>query len=266
MADLEEEGLITSPHTSAGRIPTPLGYRLFVDSLITVQPLQGEQARHLRGALVADEPQAGDRRRRRRCCRKLSSFAGVVLAPRRASTFRQIEFLRLSERRVLLIIVSAEGDVQNRILSVERDHPPSTLVEAANFINAHYAGVDFEEIKARRAHGTGPAAARTSRRLMQRALEAGSEAAHDQSDSLVVAGERNFVGLPDFAADMSRLKELFGLFEKRTDLLQLLDASVARAWRADLHRRRIGPGADGGVVGRHRPLRGRRPGRRARSA
>ncbi len=224
MSDLEEEGLITSPHTSAGRIPTPLGYRLFVDSLITVQPLQGEQARHLRGALVADEPkrvisQAAS------LLSRLSSFAGVVLAPRRASTFRQIEFLRLSERRILLIIVSAEGDVQNRILSVERDLPPVALVEAANFINAHYAGVDFEEIKTR---------VRTElvrlqqdiSQLMQRALEAGSEAALDQSDSLVVAGERNFVGLPDFSANMSRLKELFGLFEKRTDLLQLLDASV----------------------------------------
>ena len=224
MADLEDEGLITSPHTSAGRIPTPLGYRLFVDSLITVQPLQSEQARHLRGALVADEPkrviaQAAS------LLSKLSTFAGVVLAPRRASTFRQIEFLRLSERRVLLIIVSAEGDVQNRILSVERDHSPATLVEAANFINSHYAGVDFEEIKSRLRTELARLREDIST-LMQRALEAGSEAAHDQSDSLVVAGERNFVGLPDFAANMSRLKELFGLFEKRTDLLQLLDASV----------------------------------------
>jgi heat-inducible transcriptional repressor len=224
MADLEEEGLIASPHTSAGRIPTPLGYRLFVDSLITVQPLQGEQARHLRGALVADEPkrvisQAAS------LLSRLSSFAGVVLAPRRSSTFRQIEFLRLSERRVLLIIVSAEGDVQNRILSVDRDHSPATLVEAANFINAHYAGVDFEEIKSRLRTELARIREDISA-LMQRAVEAGSEAARDQSDALVVAGERNFVGIPDFGADMSRLKELFSLFEKRTDLLQLLDAAV----------------------------------------
>ena len=156
---------------------------------------------------------------------RLSTFAGVVLAPRRASTFRQIEFLRLSERRVLLIIVSAEGDVQNRILSVERDHSPTTLIEAANFINMHYAGVDFEEIKSRLRTELVRLQQDIST-LMQRALEAGSEAAHDQSESLVLAGERNFVGLPDFAANMSRLKELFGLFEKRTDLLQLLDASV----------------------------------------
>ena len=223
MSDLEEEGLIASPHTSAGRIPTPLGYRLFVDSLITVQPLQGEQARHLRGALVADEPKRVISKAAS-LLSKLSSFAGVVLAPRRASTFRQIEFLRLSERRVLLIIVSAEGDVQNRILSVERDLPPAALVEAANFINSHYAGVDFEEIKTR---------VRTElvrlqqdiSTLMQRALEAGSEAAQDQSDSVVVAGERNFVGLPDFSANMSRLKELFGLFEKKTELMQLLEGS-----------------------------------------
>ncbi len=223
MADLEEEGLIASPHTSAGRIPTPLGYRLFVDSLITVQPLQDEQQRHLRGALVADEPkrviaQAAS------LLSRLSSFAGVVLAPRRSSSFRQIEFLRLSERRVLLIIVSAEGDVQNRILTVDRDLSPATLVEAANYINAHYAGVEFNEIKARLRHELARIREDISV-LMQRAVEAGSAAAQDQSDALVVAGERNFVGIPDLNADMNRLKELFSLFEKRTDLLQLLDAA-----------------------------------------
>ena len=223
MADLEEEGLIASPHTSAGRIPTPLGYRLFVDSLITVQPLQDEQERHLRGALVPDEPkrviaQAAS------LLSRLSSFAGVVLAPRRSSTFRQIEFLRLSERRVLLIIVSAEGDVQNRILTVDRDHSPATLVEAANYINAHYAGVEFNEIKARLRHELARIREDISV-LMQRAVEAGSAAAQDQSDALVVAGERNFVGIPDLSTNMERLKELFSLFEKRTDLLQLLDAA-----------------------------------------
>ncbi|MGE0800441.1 MAG: heat-inducible transcriptional repressor HrcA [Lautropia sp.] len=223
MADLEEIGLIASPHTSAGRIPTALGYRLFVDSLITVQPLQVGETQHLRGALVADEPKrvisqaAG-------LLSKLSSFAGVVLAPRRASTFRQIEFLRLSERRVLLIIVSAEGDVQNRILSVDRDYPPPTLIEAANYINSHFAGVEFDEIK-RRLRSELERLRGDISTLMERAVDAGSEAAQDDSDAMVIAGERNFVGLPDFADNMSRLRELFAIFEKRTDLLQLLDAS-----------------------------------------
>ncbi len=223
MADLEEIGLIASPHTSAGRIPTPLGYRLFVDSLITVQPLQVGETQHLRGALVADEPkrvisQAAS------LLSRLSNFAGVVLAPRRAATFRQIEFLRLSDRRVLLIIVSAEGDVQNRILSVERDYSPTTLIEAANYINSHYAGVDFDEIKSRLRHEIDRLREDITT-LMERAVDAGSEVAHDDSDAMVIAGERNFVGLPDFSDNMNRLKELFGVFEKRTDLFQLLDAS-----------------------------------------
>lgn len=224
MADLEEIGLIASPHTSAGRIPTPLGYRLFVDTLITVLPLQVEQTRHLRGALVADEPkrilsQAAS------LLSKLSNFAGVVVSPRRTATFRQIEFLRLSDRRVLLIIVSAEGDVQNRILTVDRNYAPGTLIEAANYINAHFAGVDFDEIKVRLRTELDRLREDISS-LMQRAVSAGSEAVHDESESMVIAGERNFVGLPDFAENMSRLKELFGLFEKRTDLLLLLDASA----------------------------------------
>jgi heat-inducible transcriptional repressor len=223
MADLEEIGLIASPHTSAGRVPTALGYRLFVDSLITVQPLQSGEAQHLRGALVPDEPkrvisQAAS------LLSKLSSFAGVVMAPRRSSTFRQIEFLRLSERRVLLIIVSAEGDVQNRILSVDREYTASMLTEAANYLNAHFAGVGFDEIKRRLRTELEQLRGDISA-LMERAVEAGDEVVHDDSDAVVIAGERNFVGLPDFSDNMNRLRELFAVFEKRTELLQLLDAS-----------------------------------------
>lgn len=224
MADLEEIGLIASPHTSAGRVPTALGYRLFVDSLITVQPLQIGETRDLEGALVADEPkrvlsQAAS------LLSRLSSFAGVVHAPRRAATFRQIEFMRLGERRVLLIIVTAEGDVQNRILHVEQDLSSTDLIEAANYINSHYAGVDFDDIK-QRLKGELERIRADISALMQRAVDVGSEVAHDHSDDMLISGERNFVGLPDFADDMSRLRELFGLFERRTGLLQLLDAST----------------------------------------
>ena len=140
MANLEEHGLIAHRHTSSGRVPTPRGYRLFVDSLLTVQPLEAGEASQMQGALVAQEPRqvlakaAG-------LLSQLSSFAGVVSTQRGSGTFRHIEFLRLSARRVLLILVSPEGDVHNRMLQLDRDYTPSTLNEAANYINAHYAGV-----------------------------------------------------------------------------------------------------------------------------
>ena len=146
MADLEELGLIASPHTSAGRVPTPLGYRLFVDSLITVRPVQDDEALRLRGELVHEDPRRSISQAASLLSR-LSSFAGVVRSPRRSGTFRHIEFLRLSERRVLLIIVTPEGDVQNRVLMVDRDYELSALVEAGNFLNAHFAGIEFDQIR-----------------------------------------------------------------------------------------------------------------------
>ncbi len=134
MADLEEMGFISSPHTSAGRVPTPKGYRFFVDSLMVTKPLDRSEIDRLEGELVADRPQqlvsaaAG-------LLSQLTQFAGVVMTPkRREAAFRHLEFLRLSERRVLLILVTAEGDVQNRILHTDRAYSQSQLVEATQFL------------------------------------------------------------------------------------------------------------------------------------
>jgi len=223
MADLEDLGLIASPHTSAGRIPTPRGYRLFVDTLLTVEPLQGEQTRAIRGRLQADEPQrllsaAAS------LLSSLSHFAGVVMTPRRASLFRQVEFLRLSERRILLIIVTPEGDVQNRILSTECDYTPSQLTEAANYINAHLAGLDFESIRVRLQSEL--ASLRDDITvLMQKAVEASNRALTEEADPVVISGERNLVGVADLSDNMERLRRLFDLFDQKTSLVQLLDAS-----------------------------------------
>lgn len=223
MADLEDLGLIASPHTSAGRIPTPRGYRLFVDTLLTVEPLQGEQTRAIQGRLQADEPQrllsaAAS------LLSSLSHFAGVVMTPRRASLFRQVEFLRLSERRILLIIVTPEGDVQNRILSTERDYTPSQLTEAANYINAHLAGLDFESISTRLQSEL--ASLRDDITvLMQKAIEASNRALTEEADPVVISGERNLVGVADLSDNMERLRRLFDLFDQKTSLVQLLDAS-----------------------------------------
>ncbi|TXL66162.1 heat-inducible transcriptional repressor HrcA [Zeimonas arvi] len=223
MADLEEMGLIASPHTSAGRVPTPRGYRLFVDTLLTVQPLEHGQTEQIEGRLRADEPQrllstAAS------LLSNLSHFAGVVMTPRRASLFRQVEFLRLSDRRLLLIIVTPEGDVQNRILSTERDYSPSQLTEAANYINQHYAGLDFGAIRDRLQREL--ASLRDDiTALMQKAVEASTRALTEEAEPVVISGERNLVGVADLSDNVDRMRRLFDLFEQKTGLVQLLDAS-----------------------------------------
>ncbi len=229
MADLEEMGFITSPHTSAGRVPTPRGYRLFVDTLLTVQPIEQQQApieqqqaQIIQGSLQVAEPQRA-LQTAAQMLSHLSHFAGVVLTPRRSSSFRQVEFLRLSERRVLLIIVTPEGDVQNRILLTQHDYTPAQLVEAANILNQHFAGASFED--ARRRLGPELAELRGEiARLMEAAVEAGSQAA-EETDPLVVSGERNLLGVSDLAGNMDRLRALFDLFEHKTRLMQLLDVT-----------------------------------------
>lgn len=222
MADLEELGLITSPHTSAGRIPTPRGYRLFVDSLITVQPLEVEQTEQLQGQLASYEPQRV-LNQAANLLSQLSRFAGVVMSPRRASVFRQVEFLRLSERRILLIIVTPEGDVQNRILVTDRDYGAGQLVEAANYINHHYAGLALDEIRSR-LQGELNSLREDITMLMQRAVEASKQAFTEQSEAVLISGERNLLGVNELTVDMDRLRRLFGLFDQKTSLVQLLDA------------------------------------------
>src|SRR5690606_15307859 len=142
---LEDLGLIQSPHTSAGRIPTPQGYRLFVDRLLAVQSLQARVPEHLSTKLPSSDPSRAVSAAAT-LLSNMSQFAGVVLAPKRSQIFRQIEFIRLSESRVLLIIVTPDGDVQNRILFVKRDYLEQELIEASNFFNQHFSGKSFGEV------------------------------------------------------------------------------------------------------------------------
>ncbi|GAB4473764.1 MAG: heat-inducible transcriptional repressor HrcA [Burkholderiaceae bacterium] len=220
MADLEEMGFVASPHTSAGRVPTPRGYRFFVDTLLTVKPIEEQQAQIIQGQLQVAEPQRAIQTAAQ-LLSQLSQFAGVVLTPRRASTFRQVEFLRLSEKRVLLIIVTPEGDVQNRILLPEHAYTQAQLLEAANLLNEHFAGLSFDEAR-RRLHGELQALRGEIAALMEAAVQAGSEAV-EQKDPVVISGERNLLGVSDLAADLGKLRAAFDLFEHKTRLLQLLD-------------------------------------------
>ena len=218
MSDLEELGLIASPHTSAGRIPTARGYRLFVDTMLTAQREQLAPP-----SLVAEQPQKVIANAAH-LLSALSLFFGVVMAPRRASVFRHIEFLRLSERRFLVIIVSPEGDVQNRVIFTEADYTQSQLIEAANFLNAHYAGMAIEQVRERLQSEVEDLRGEISS-LMQAAVHVSSEAMSQAQDEVVIAGERNLLSVSDFSTDMGNLRRAFDLFEQKTQLMRLLDIS-----------------------------------------
>jgi len=222
MADLEELGYVASPHTSAGRVPTPRGYRIFVDTLLTVQHID-EQAVEARMRLQAPQPQKMIANAAQMLS-SLSQFAGVVLAPRRESVFQQIEFLRLGEKRILLVIVAPNGDVQNRLLLTDVDYTPAQLVQSANYLNQNYAGLAFDDIHAR-LHGEVSQLRDDMARLMQAAVEAGSEAMADDADAMVIAGERNLLSVSDLSSNMSSLRQMFDMFEQKTGLMQLLDVS-----------------------------------------
>lgn len=224
MSDLEELGLIASPHTSAGRIPTARGYRLFVDTMLTVRreglsPVSEMTAPGLEGGqphrVISNAAQM---------LSNLSQFVGVVMAPRRASVFRHIEFLSLSERRVLVIIVSPEGDVQNRIIHTQVSFTQSQLLEAANFLNAHYSGLTMEAVRERLKTEVDALRGEIAD-LMKAAVEIGAEASEAQ-DEVVVSGERNLLSVSEFSSDMGNLRRMFDLFEQKTQLIRLLDVSA----------------------------------------
>jgi heat-inducible transcriptional repressor len=222
MADLEEMGYVASPHTSAGRIPTPRGYRIFVDTLLTVQHID-EHAVESRMRMPNQQPQKIISNAAQMLS-SLSQFAGVVLSPRRESVFQQIEFLRLSEKRILLVIVDPRGDVQNRLLLTDADYTPSQLIQSANYINQNYGGLSFDQVR-RRVTDELKQLSDDMSRLMQAAVEAGSEAMSDHSTDMVISGERNLLSVSDLSSNMTSLRQMFDMFEQKTGLMQLLDVS-----------------------------------------
>lgn len=221
MADLEELGLIASPHTSAGRVPTSRGYRLFVDTMLTSSRDWSDGLPT--PSLAPDQPQKVIASAAS-LLSSLSQFVGVVMAPRRESVFQHIEFLRLSARRVLVILVSPEGDVQNRVIFTETDHTQAELVEAANFLNTHYLGVTIEEVRERLQREVDTLRSEVGR-LMSAAVQVSADAMYEAQDDVVVSGERNLLAVTDFSSDMSQLRRAFDLFEQKAQLIRLLDGS-----------------------------------------
>jgi heat-inducible transcriptional repressor len=224
MADLEEMGFVASPHTSAGRVPTPKGYRLFVDTLLTVRPMEEVERRQLADQITPDDPHrvviAASQ-----MLSDLTHFAGIVVSPRRrGAVLRHIEFFGLSEKRVLLIIVASDGEVQNRVLITDRHYSPSQLVEAANYINQHYAGLEFDQLRTK-VRDELLDLHRDMSGLMQAAIQMGSEALRQPADGVVISGGRNLLEVGELSSDMQRLRRLFDLFESKTQLLELLEQS-----------------------------------------
>ncbi|MBL8519978.1 MAG: heat-inducible transcriptional repressor HrcA [Betaproteobacteria bacterium] len=222
MADLEEMGYIASPHTSAGRIPTPKGYRLFVDTLLTIQPLEQVAKEQLESSIRPDDPRQLVLSASQ-LLSDLTHFAGIVMAPRRAGVgLKHVEFMQLSEKRVLLIIVATDGDVQNRILVTDKAFTPSQLTEAANFINAHYAGVEFDQLRDHVKRELSQLH-RDISTLMSAVVEARGQGS--DSSGVVLSGERNLLDVNDIGTNMTALKRLFDVFEHKSQLMELLDVS-----------------------------------------
>ena len=222
MADLEDLGLIASPHTSAGRIPTARGYRLFVDTMLTAQ--RGDLNASLSAPIIVAEQPQKVIANAAQLLSSLSNFVGVVVAPKRSSVFRHIEFLRLSDRRLLVIIVSPEGDVQNRVIFTEADYTQSQLLEVANFLNAHYAGLAIEQVREKLKNEVDHLRTEIAT-LMQAAVNVSTEALTSPQDEVVISGERNLLTVSDFSSDMDQLRRAFDLFEQKTQLMRLLDSS-----------------------------------------
>jgi heat-inducible transcriptional repressor len=223
MADLEEMGFVTSPHTSAGRIPTPRGYRLFVDTMLTIRPLEELASREVERSLYPDSPQKVINSAAQ-LLSSLTHFAGVVMTPKRSQIFKHIEFLRLGEGKILLILVTPQGDVQNRILPTTQDYTPSQLVEASNYINAHFSGKSFSDVSARlRAeldHLRGDIAG-----LMTLALENGVADSRLTHPDMVISGERHLLDVGELSSNLSKLRKMFDMLEQKSVLMQLLNIS-----------------------------------------
>src|SRR5213079_2397266 len=194
--------------------------RFFVDTLLVIKPVESIDMQRLEGELHPDNPQRVVQAASQ-LLSQLTQFAGVVMTPRRAMTFRHIEFLKLSEKRILLIVVSPDGDVQNRILFTERDFTASELIEAANYINQNYSGQTFEDVRTR-LQGELRDLRQDMIQLLTTAVDAGTRAMSEGNEQYVISGERNLLSLQD----LGRLRQLFELFEHKTSLLQILDVSL----------------------------------------
>jgi len=224
MCDLEDLGLVASPHTSAGRIPTVTGFRMFIDSLLTVQRLQAGEVERIRSELAYSGDAGNLLTSASQLLSGVTHMAGVVTVPRRERTaFRQIEFLPLSENRVLAILVTNDGEVANRILNTHRDFTRLELDQAANFLNHSFSGLEMEKVRSRVLEELN-AARESFDQTMAQALEMAGEVvdASATREDCLIAGQTNLMEFEDLAS-LQQLRKLFDAFAEKREILHLLD-------------------------------------------
>lgn len=229
MADLEELGFVLAPHTSAGRVPTSKGYRFFVDTLVKLQPLAAPEINRLHTQLR--EEGGGDAKSAASAASAalsaLTQMAGVVTLPRqKQATLRQVEFLPLSNQRVLAILVVNDHEVQNRVLSMDRAFTETELRRAANYLNEKFIGHDIREVRARILEDL--QATRESMNRMMLDTISFAERALDLSperSEFVVSGETRLMEFQELS-DVEKLRHLFEAFNAQREILHLLDRSV----------------------------------------
>lgn len=226
MSDLEEMGFLTAPHTSAGRVPTDKAYRFYVNSILSVQSLEkGNQEEILRRCSLSGKDVGEVLKETSRLLSATSSYMGVVMAPRFAAhVFRQMEFVKLSSRRILAILVSQSGAVQNRIIQTEREILPEDLVRMSNYLNELLHGLSIAQVRERLLREMTNEKVRYDS-LMSQAIKLSEEALGEDDREVFLEGQANILDQPEFA-DASKMKEIFRAFEQKSLLLDLLDRSL----------------------------------------
>jgi heat-inducible transcriptional repressor len=230
LASMEDAGLLSAPHSSAGRIPTAQGYRLFVDSLLQLKPLGAAELERLRHELPSGAGTQALLGNTSELLSAMTHFVGMVSVPKReVFAFRQIEFVALDPQRVLAILVFADNEVQNRVVQVRRAFDPSELEQAANYLNTHFAGQPLAHIRAhlltdlRHARSEMERLLASSVELAEQAFAPGKD--DTSPDSVIVAGQTRLMGLQDLS-DLDRLRALFETFAEKRELLQLLERTA----------------------------------------
>ena len=223
MADLEEAGLIASPHTSAGRIPTPRGLRLFVDSLIELQPLPRDEMVRLQRELPPGPATVRDLvGNASALLSAMTHFAGVVTVPRQTDfPLRHIDFVALPDARVLVILVFSDNQVQNRVIQLAKPVEARELEQAANYINEHFVGLRVDDIRARLLRELREAGSELHQ-LLSKAVELAASSFAPQDEDVLVSGQTNLMAYAELG-NLDRLRDLFEAFQKKNELLQLME-------------------------------------------
>ena len=223
MKDLEDAGFVSSPHTSAGRIPTNKGYRLFVDSLVTVQSLDDVEISSLKNQLIASDNKhlissAAN------TLSELTKFAGIVMIPKaKKIKYKHIEFIGISERRVLVIIITDDGNVQNSVLYTNHDYDKTSLTEAANYFNKEFSGYSVEEAKKRLMDDLKHMKTNISD-LMSSAINSAADN-NDEADNIVMSGQTKLLETVELSQNVASIRKILEVFEKKSALLKLLESS-----------------------------------------